>query len=155
LPASEVAGRGTGIDDAMLEHKMAVIDAALARAGARTSDPVATLTALGSADLAASTGYLLTAARLGVPALLDGLMAVACAVTADRIAPGAAAWFASGHRSTEPAQSLALDKLGLDPLLDLSMRLGEGSGAVAAVPILRGAAAVLAHTASLSDLLSG
>jgi nicotinate-nucleotide--dimethylbenzimidazole phosphoribosyltransferase len=155
LPASEVVGRGSGINDVALQHKTTVIDTALARVGERTADPIATLAAFGSSDLAASTGYLLTAARLGVPALLDGLMAVACALTADRIAPGAAAWYASGHRSTEPAQSLALDKLGLVPVLDLNMRLGEGSGAVAAVPVLRGAVAVLAHTALLSDLLPG
>ncbi|MDV3125369.1 nicotinate-nucleotide--dimethylbenzimidazole phosphoribosyltransferase [Mycobacterium sp. 21AC1] len=155
VPASDVVGRGSGIDDAALRHKTAVIDAALARAGERTTDPVQSLAALGSADLAATTGYLLTAARLGVPALLDGLMSVACALTADRIAPGAAAWYASGHRSTEPAQSLALDKLGLEPILDLTMRLGEGSGAVAAVPVLRGAVAVLADTALLRDLLPG
>jgi nicotinate-nucleotide--dimethylbenzimidazole phosphoribosyltransferase len=153
LPASEVVGRGSGIDDAVLQHKTDVIDLALARTASRSADPIATLAALGSADLAASTGYLLAAARRGVPALLDGLMAVACALTADRIAPGAAAWFASGHRSTEPAQSLALDKMGLVPVLNLNMRLGEGSGAVAAVPVLRSAAAVLAHTALLSDLL--
>jgi nicotinate-nucleotide--dimethylbenzimidazole phosphoribosyltransferase len=152
MPGMEVVGRGSGIGDAGLRHKTAVIDAALARLGDRTDDPIATLAALGSADLAASTGFLLTAARRRVPALLDGLMAVACALTADRIAPGAASWFASGHRSTEPAQSLALDKLGLVPVLDLSMRLGEGSGAVAAVPVLRSAVAVLAHTASLHDL---
>lgn len=155
VPACDVVGRGSGIDDAALQHKTAVIDTALARAGERTTDPVQSLAALGSADLAATTGYLLTAARLGVPALLDGLMAVACALTADRIAPGAAAWYAAGHRSTEPAQGLALDKLGLAPLLDLTMRLGEGSGAVAAVPVLRGAVAVLAHTALLRDLLPG
>ncbi|HEY0948903.1 nicotinate-nucleotide--dimethylbenzimidazole phosphoribosyltransferase, partial [Nocardioides sp.] len=87
LPASEVTGRGTGVDAATLAHKEALIDQALARAGDRTADPVETLTALGSADLAASTGYLLEAARQGVPALLDGLMAVACALTADRIEP--------------------------------------------------------------------
>ncbi len=153
IPAAEVAGRGSGIDDAMLAHKVGVVDAALARIGDRCADPIETLAALGSADLAASTGYLLTAARSGVPALLDGLMAVACALVADWIAPGAAAWFAAGHRSTEPAQGMALDKLGLSPLLDLEMRLGEGSGAVAAVPVLRGAAAMLADTALLSDLM--
>jgi nicotinate-nucleotide--dimethylbenzimidazole phosphoribosyltransferase len=80
------------------------------------------------------------------------VIAVACAVMADRIEPGAAAWFAAGHRSTEPAQSLALDKLGLVPLLDLGMRLGEGSGAVAAVPVVRAAAAVLRDVALLSEL---
>ncbi|WP_345527757.1 nicotinate-nucleotide--dimethylbenzimidazole phosphoribosyltransferase [Nocardioides endophyticus] len=153
LPASEVVGRGTGIDDAALEHKTQVVQQALDRAGDRVDDPIDCLTALGSADLAASTGYLLEAARQGVPVLLDGLMAVACALTADRIGPGAAAWFAAGHRSTEPAQSFALAKLGVEPLLDLGLRLGEGSGAVAAVPVLRGAVALLRDVALLSELL--
>ncbi len=152
LPASEVTGRGTGVDEAGLAHKQDVITQALARTGLRTEDPMATLTALGSADLAASTGYLVAAAEAGVPVLLDGLMSVACALTADRIAPGAAAWFAAGHRSTEPAQSLALLKLSLEPVLDLGMRLGEGSGAVAAVPVLRGAVAMLRDVALLSEL---
>jgi nicotinate-nucleotide--dimethylbenzimidazole phosphoribosyltransferase len=152
LPATEVVGRGTGVDDAGLERKVAVVEAALRRTGSRTSDPMETLTALGSADLVAATGYLLAAARHGVPVLLDGLMSVACALTADRLEPGAAAWFAAGHRSTEPAQSLALAKLGLDPLLDLGMRLGEGSGAVAAVPLVRSAVALLSDVALLSEL---
>lgn len=152
LPGSEVVGRGTGITDDALTHKAAVVDAALARIGARADDPVETLAALGSADLAATTGYLLAAAQDGVPVLLDGLMSVACALTADRIEHGAAAWFAAGHRSTEPAQSLALAKMGLEPLLDLGLRLGEGSGAVAAVPVVRSAAALLRDVALLSEL---
>lgn len=152
LPAREVVGRGTGVDEDGLTRKAVVIDTALARAGARTEDPVETLTALGSADLAATTGYLLTAAQEGVPVLLDGLMSVACALTADRIEPGAAAWFAAGHRSTEPAQSVALTKLGLEPLLDLGLRLGEGSGAVAAVPVVRSAIALLREVALLEEL---
>jgi len=152
LPAEEVVGRGTGVDDAGLRLKTEVVMAALTRAGGRLEDPVETLAAVGSADLAASTGYLLAAAQDGVPVLLDGLMSVACALTADRIEPGAAAWFAAGHRSTEPAQSLALTKLGLEPLLDLGLRLGEGSGAVAAVPVVRSAAALLRDVALLSEL---
>lgn len=152
LPAAEVVGRGTGIDDNALAHKIAVVAAALNRAGARVEDPVQTLQALGSADLAATTGYLLAAAQDGVPVLLDGLMSVACALTADRIEAGAAAWYAAGHRSTEPAQSLALEKLGLEPVLDLGLRLGEGSGAVVAVPVLRGAVALLRDVALLEEL---
>lgn len=152
LPAAEVVGRGTGIDDATLAHKASVIDAALCRAAARLDDPVALLAALGSADLAATTGFLLAAAQDGVPVLLDGLMSVACALVADRIEPGAAQWFAAGHRSTEPAQTLALAKLGLEPLLDLRLRLGEGSGAVAAVPLVRSASALLRDVALLSEL---
>lgn len=152
IPADAVAGRGTGIDDAGLAHKTRVIQAALDRVGPRASDPRETLAALGSADLAATTGYLLAAAQHGIPVLLDGLMSVACALTAARIEPGAAAWFAAGHRSTEPAQSLGLEALGLEPLLDLGMRLGEGSGAVAAVPVLRSAVALLRDVALLEEL---
>lgn len=153
LPAAEVTGRGTGVDDGALLHKQAVVQQALDRAGDRLDDPFETLRAIGSADLAATVGYLLEAAQQGVPVLLDGLMSVACALTAERFAPGAAAWFAAGHRSTEPAQSLALEKLGLEPILDLGMRLGEGSGAVAAVPVLRSAAALLRDVALLADLM--
>jgi nicotinate-nucleotide--dimethylbenzimidazole phosphoribosyltransferase len=153
LPATEVTGRGTGIDDVAVVHKQAVVQQALDRAGARALDPFQTLVALGSADLAAATGFMVAAARAGVPLLLDGVISVACARTAERLAPGSVAWFAAGHRSTEPAQSLALDKLGLEPVLDLEMRLGEGSGAVAAVPVLRSAVAVLREVALLADLL--
>ena len=98
-----------------LAHKIDVVQAALDRAGDRVDDPVDTLTALGSADIAAAAGFMAAAARAGVPVLLDGLISVASALMAERLAPGAAAWFAAGHRSTEPAQTLALDKLGLVP----------------------------------------
>lgn len=154
LPAVEVVGCGTGVDDRTLAHKQELVARAVARAGARAQDPLAALTALGSADLAATTGYLQRAAERGVPVLLDGLMSVTCALLADRIAPGAAAWFAAGHRSTEPGQRIAMEKLGLEPILDLDLRLGEGSGAVAAVPILRSAVAVLRDVAVLADLPS-
>lgn len=153
LPAAEVTGRGTGVDDQTLAHKTEVVQQALDRLGDRVDDPIECLAGLSSADLTATVGYLLEAAESGVPVLLDGLMSVACALTADRIAPGAAAWFAAGHRSTEPAQSLALSKLGLEPALDLGLRLGEGSGAVAAVPVLRSAVACLRDVALLSELL--
>lgn len=153
LPAVEVTGRGTGIDDVSWQHKVTVVQQALDRVGERAADPRETLRALSSADLTATTAYLVTAAESGVPVLLDGMMSVACALTAERIAPGAAAWFAAGHRSTEPGQSLALEKLGLEPLLDLGLRLGEGSGAVAAVPVLRGAVALLRDVALLSDVM--
>ncbi|MDN5743488.1 MAG: nicotinate-nucleotide--dimethylbenzimidazole phosphoribosyltransferase [Nocardioidaceae bacterium] len=152
LPAAEVTGRGTGVDEAALVRKQAIVQQALDRAGERLADPVHTLQALSSADLAATVGFLIEAAESGVPVLLDGLMSVACALTAERIAPGARAWWAAGHRSTEPAQSFALDKLGLDPVLDLGMRLGEGSGAVAAVPVVRSAIALLREVAMLADV---
>ena len=152
VPAVEVTGRGTGIGDDALLAKTARIQAALDRAGARAGDPVERLTALGSADLAAGVGFLVAAARARVPVLLDGVASLAEAAVAEDLAPGCVAWWAAGHRSTEPAQQLATDKLGLTPLLDLGMRLGEGSGAVAAVPLVRSAALLLSEMALLSDL---
>ncbi len=153
LPAVEVTGRGTGIDDDGWARKKDVIAQALARVEGRTGDPVDVLTALGSADLAATTGFLVEASTLGVPVVLDGLMSLACAVVAEALAPGAGAWWVAGHRSTEPAQAHALKSLGLEPLLDLGMRLGEGSGAVAALPVLRSGIAVLRDVALLSEIL--
>lgn len=153
LPAVEVTGTGTGVDADGLARKIEVVQAALDRVGGRADDPVECLAALGSADLAASAGFMAEAARQGVPVLLDGLISVACALMADRLAPGAAAWFAAGHRSTEPAQAFALEKLGLEPILDVSMRLGEGSGAVAAVPLVRSSVALLRDVALLADVL--
>jgi len=153
VPADDVTGRGTGIDDDTLAHKADLIDRALVRAAGRFDHPADLLAALGSADIAASAAFMARAAELSVPVLLDGVVSVAAALVADRLAPGAAQWFAAGHRSTEPAQSLALDKLGLTPLLDLGMRLGEGSGAVAAVPLVRSAALLLRDMALLSDVL--
>ena len=153
LPADEVTGRGTGIDDAAWARKRDVIAQSLARTEGRAGDPVDLLTALGSADLAAATGFLVEASTLGIPVLLDGLMSLACAVVAESIAPGASAWWVAGHRSTEPAQAHALKSLGLEPLLDLGLRLGEGSGAVAALPVLRSGIAVLRDVALLSEIL--
>ncbi len=152
LSASAVTGRGTGIDDGTLAHKTALIDAALARAGQRVADPVQRLAALGAADFAAAVGFISGAARRGVPVLVDGAIAAAEALVAEDYAPGTKAWLWAGHRSTEPGQALALDRLGLRPLVDLSMRLGEGSGAVVAVPIVRAAVAALTGIAQLADL---
>lgn len=152
VPASAVTGRGTGIDEGTLVHKTALIEAALARAGERVTDPVERLAALGAADFAAAVGFISGAARRGVPVVLDGVIAVAEALVAEDYAPGTKAWLQAGHRSTEPGQALGLDRLGLGPLVDFSMRLGEGSGAVLAVPMIRSAVAALTGIAQLADL---
>lgn len=152
-PAAAVTGRGTGIDAETLAHKRALIGRAVARcAGA---DPLGQLAGLGSADLAAAAGFMIGAAEAGTPVLLDGVIALAEALVAERLAPGAVAWMAAGHRSPEPAASIALEALGLEPLLDLGLRLGEGTGAVLAVPLLRAAIAGLRDIAPLADVLSG
>jgi nicotinate-nucleotide--dimethylbenzimidazole phosphoribosyltransferase len=153
--ADQVTGRGTGLDDEHLAHKTRVIAVALSRTKLRIADPVERLAALGSPDLAAGVGFLIRAARAGVPILLDGLVSLAELAVAEDLEPGVVAWCVAGHRSPEPAQQLALDKLGLSPLLDLGLRLGEGSGALAAVPLLRSSALLMRETALLADLGSG
>jgi nicotinate-nucleotide--dimethylbenzimidazole phosphoribosyltransferase len=153
LTAEQVVGRGTGIDDVQLGHKTDVIARALRRVGHRAADPRARLAALGAADFAAGVGFLRTAARRGVPVLLDGIVSVAEAGVAEDLDPGVIRWCAAGHRSTEPAQQVALQKLGLEPILDLGLRLGEGTGALTALPVLRSAALLIAEVALLQDLL--
>lgn len=153
--ADQVVGRGTGIDDERLAYKTAVLAAALDRMGERVTDPRVRLAGLGSADLAVGVGFLCTAARRGVPVLLDGIVSLAELAVAEELDPGVLAWCAAGHRSTEPAQQLALDKLGLSPILDLGLRLGEGTGALLALPVLRSAGLLLTEMALLSDLRSG
>jgi len=152
VAAEEVVGRGTGVDDVRLQHKTEVVAAALRRVGERASDPFTRLLSLGSADIAAGVGFLQAAAAQRVPVLLDGIVSLAEAGVADDLSPGVTAWCRAGHRSTEPAQRLALDKLGLAPVLDLDLRLGEGTGALAAVPILRSAVLLLRDLALLADL---
>jgi len=152
LPADDVVGRGTGVDDETLAAKRATVAAALDRARAVEADPLALLRTVGSADLAAGTGFLLRAAERGTPVLLDGVISGACALLAERLAPGAVAWWCAGHRSTEPAHRLALDALGLAPILDLELRLGEGSGALTALPVLRTAPLLLAEMATLAEV---
>jgi nicotinate-nucleotide--dimethylbenzimidazole phosphoribosyltransferase len=146
-----VVGRGTGIDDAGWARKTAAIRDALYRTRRISADPVALLRICGGADLAAMTGFLAQAAVRRTPVLLDGVVVTAAALAAEKLAPGAKLWWRAGHRSTEPAHTLALRQLELDPIVELDMRLGEGSGAVVALPVLRAAVATLASMATFSE----
>lgn len=146
-----VVGRGTGIDDAGWARKTAAIRDALYRARSSYTDPVALLRICGGADLAAMAGFCAQAAIRRTPLLLDGVVVTAAALAADRMAPGARQWWQAGHRSTEPAHILALQRLGLDPIVDLGMRLGEGTGATVALPVLRAAVATLASMATFGE----
>ena len=152
LRGADVAGRGTGIDDKKLAGKVAVIDQALDRIGNRARDPRQRLAALGSADIAAAVGFISGAVRRGVPVVVDGLIASVEALLADELYPGSRAWMVAGHRSTEPGCELAQTHLGLTPILDLQMRLGEGSGAVLSVGVLKAAVAALREVTLLADL---
>jgi nicotinate-nucleotide--dimethylbenzimidazole phosphoribosyltransferase len=146
-----VIGRGTGVDDAGWARKTAAVRDALYRGRDSTSDPVALLRICGGADLAAMAGFCAQAAVRRTPLLLDGLVATAAALVAERLAPGARLWWQAGHRSTEPAHEVALNRLGLDPIVDMRMRLGEGTGAAVALPVVRAAVAALASMATFDE----
>ncbi|MBY0441337.1 MAG: nicotinate-nucleotide--dimethylbenzimidazole phosphoribosyltransferase [Mycobacteriaceae bacterium] len=140
-------GYGSGIDDAGWSRKTAAVRDALFRAQPLRSDPIGLLRCGGGADLAAMAGFCAQAAVRRTPLLLDGLPVTAAALVGERMAPGARQWWQAGHRSTEPAHALALAALRLDPIVDLAMRLGEGTGAAVALPVLRAAVAALTSMA--------
>jgi nicotinate-nucleotide--dimethylbenzimidazole phosphoribosyltransferase len=146
--AAEVTGRGAGIDDAMLEHKVAVVDAALRLHEPDPADPIGVVAAVGGLEHAALAGYLLGAAAERVPVILDGVIATAAALVAAALAPDAIDAMIAGHRSAEPGASRALQHLGLRPLVDLDLRLGEGSGATLALGLVQSAARVLRDVAT-------
>ena len=144
-------GRGTGVDDAGWSRKTAAIRDAMRRVRPVTTDPVALLRVGAGADLAAMAGFLAQAALRRTPVILDGVVVTAAAMVAEDLAPGAREWWVAGHRSTEPAHTIALKHLRLDPILELGMRLGEGSGALVALPVLQSAVATLADMATFAD----
>ncbi|PSR67395.1 nicotinate-nucleotide--dimethylbenzimidazole phosphoribosyltransferase [Nocardia sp. MDA0666] len=144
-------GRGTGVDDAGWMRKASAIRDAMWRARPHRQDPFALLRIAGGADFAATAGYLAQAAARRTPVILDGVVVTAAALIAEMLAPGAKRWWVAGHRSTEPAHPLALAKLDLEPLVELNMRLGEGSGAVSALPLLRAAVAALSEMSTFGE----
>jgi nicotinate-nucleotide--dimethylbenzimidazole phosphoribosyltransferase len=147
----QVVGRGTGVDDRGLTRKREVVSAALARAlradgasgtAANPSRAQRLLAELGGLEIAAMAGFYLEAARRGVPILLDGFISTASGLTAAALDPAVSGWMLASHRSVEAGHSIALQSLGLEPLLDLKLRLGEGSGAAVALPLVRTALAL-------------
>ena len=145
-----VTGRGTGIDDAMLAHKTAVVREALARHGllGGVEDPLGALAAVGGLEIAGIAGLLVGGAALRTPVVVDGVVAGAAALVAAALAPTASHAWLAGHRSVEPAHTLALTHLGLEPLLDLGLRVGEGTGALLAAPLVAAAARALGEVAT-------
>jgi nicotinate-nucleotide--dimethylbenzimidazole phosphoribosyltransferase len=147
----DVTGRGTGIDDATLAHKTEIVRAALALHDVASSDPLGALAAYSGLEHAALAGYILGAAANRVPVILDGVIAGAAALVAQAFHPAAAEYCVAGHRSAEPGHAVALKALGLQPLVDLDLRLGEGTGAVLAYPILSCAVRALAEMATFES----
>ena len=149
----KVVGRGTGIDDEGWKRKVTVIRDAMRRvreAGA-SADVLRLLTVAGGPDLAAMTSFLVRAAERRTPVVLDGVVPCVCALLADRVAPGIGGWQVAGTRSPEPAQRIALERLRLEPLLDLGLRLGEGTGALLTIPLLRASIAVMHEMATFES----
>ena len=138
-----LVGRGTGIDDAGWIRKTRAVRDGARRGRPHLDDPARLVGVVGGADFAAMAGFLARAAERRTPVVLDGVVSGAAALVAERLTPGAKAWWQAGHRSTEPAHTAALAALELTPLLDLGLRLGEGTGALLAVPLLQCAAASL------------
>jgi nicotinate-nucleotide--dimethylbenzimidazole phosphoribosyltransferase len=156
ISAEAVTGRGTGIDDAALEQKIAVVNSALLRAGRRLgdlteADPLDLLAELGGFELAAIAGVYIGGAEAGVPCVLDGFPVTVAAILALRLAPALRDYLFAGHCSLEPGHRHLLEYLDERPLLQLDLRLGEGSGAVLAFGLLRSAAAVLAGMATFGE----
>ncbi|MCX7619802.1 MAG: nicotinate-nucleotide--dimethylbenzimidazole phosphoribosyltransferase, partial [Acidimicrobiales bacterium] len=151
-PVAEVTGRGAGADERMLERKISVITDGLQRlwASAGTIGPLSMLEELGGLEIAALAGFIIGGASRRVPVVVDGVIAVAGLLIAHGLAPDVRSYVVAGHRSTEPGASAGLAYLGLEPLLDLEMRLGEGTGAILALPIIQ-AAAKLFHEMATFD----
>jgi nicotinate-nucleotide--dimethylbenzimidazole phosphoribosyltransferase len=145
-PAGEVTGRGTGIDDPTLAIKVAVVERAVARLERR--DPVTVLTSVGGLEIGALAGFIVGGAAARVPVVLDGVIAGAAALVACALVPDVAGYLVAGHHSTEPGATAVLEHLDLQPLLDLSLRLGEGSGACLALPVVSASARILREMAT-------
>src|SRR5262245_11267509 len=152
LPAASVTGRGTGIDDAWLTRKIALVAAAAARARyTHGEDPLAILAEVGGLEHAALAGFLVGAAALQVPVIVDGVIAASALLVASRLVPGVERCVIAGHRSVEPGSGAVLTALDLVPLIDLDLRLGEGTGAALAVPLVEAAARIVREMATFDE----
>jgi len=148
---AEATGRGTGVDAPTYARKIDVVCRGLARHRPDPGDPVGMLAAFGGFEHAALAGYILGAAALHVPVILDGVISGAAALAAAALAPDVTAACFAGHRSAEPGHTIALAHLGLRPLVDLGLRLGEGTGALLALPLVQSAARALRDVATFDS----
>lgn len=146
-----VTGRGTGIDDAGLEIKIKVIQDALKREHSKSTDPVGVLADLGGLEIGAMVGVMLAGAAHSVPVMVDGFIAGSAALIAAALHPSVKDYLFASHKSVEVGHLKQLESLGLEPLLNLDMRLGEGSGGVLCVPILQAAASVLKNMKTFAE----
>lgn len=151
LPAAEVCGRGTGLNDEQYAHKTEVVTRIVAR-HASVQDPMAVLAAVGGLEIAGLVGVVLGCAAHRVPVVVDGFITGSAALIAAALAPDCVDAMIAGHRSVEPGHSIQLKSLALEPVLDLELRLGEGSGATLALVVLRSALAILSEMATFASI---
>lgn len=152
VPPRQVTGRGAGLSSEALARKCRVVEQAIARSHPDAAQPLEVLAAVGGFDIAGMAGICLGGAYYGVPVLLDGVISCAAALAAVRLWPDAQMALLASHRSAQPAAQMLLDALQLRPFLDCGMRLGEGTGAVAAMPLLDMAAAVYGQMHTFSQM---
>lgn len=154
IDATTATGKGAGANDKLRAHKQAIISNAVARERlVFANNPKAAIAALCGFEIAAMAGYYVAAAKAGVTILLDGYVTTAAALIAERLAPGTANQMIAAHLSAEPGHRAALAALGLEPMLEWEMRLGEGTGALTALPLLDAAAALLMDVATLAEIM--
>lgn len=151
-PVDEVVGPGAGLTPEGVLRKRAVVEQALALHRPDPARPLAVLSAIGGLEIGAMAGFLIGAAELRRPVVIDGVIGGAAALLADALVPGTRQFIIAGHLSAEPAHRHALERLGLLPYLDLGMRLGEGTGAVLAFPLIDAACRLLSEMATLESL---
>jgi nicotinate-nucleotide--dimethylbenzimidazole phosphoribosyltransferase len=152
ISAGELTGRGTGIDDASFANKVNVIERSIRVNKPDSADPLDVLSKVGGLEIAGLAGVILGAAARRIPVVVDGVITGAAALAAARIEPRAREYMLASHLSVEPAHRVILDRLGLKPVLHLQMRLGEGTGAALAFPMIEGAVRLLEEMATFEDL---
>jgi nicotinate-nucleotide--dimethylbenzimidazole phosphoribosyltransferase len=150
--AAQVTGRGSGIDDETYARKVEIVTQLIAKTN-NEKDPIKTLAQIGGIEIAALVGYVLRASSLQIPVVLDGVITLAAATLAKAINPDISHFLIAGHCSSEPGSRIAITHLQLQPILDLELRLGEGTGALLSVPIIRSACQALSRMARIADLL--
>jgi nicotinate-nucleotide--dimethylbenzimidazole phosphoribosyltransferase len=151
VAVERVTGRGTGVTGAALARKAAVIKDALARHRPQAQDALDVLSKVGGCEIGGLVGIVLGTAARRCPVVLDGLITTAAALLAVGLVPTAREYLIAGHRSVEPGHTVALQALGLEPVLDLALRLGEGTGGVLALPVLEAACRLLNEMATFEE----
>ncbi|HEV2125644.1 MAG TPA: nicotinate-nucleotide--dimethylbenzimidazole phosphoribosyltransferase [Chloroflexota bacterium] len=151
LPAAEVTGRGTGINDSVWQHKVAIIERGLQANRPRADDPLDVLVKVGGLEIAGLVGVILASAARRIPVIVDGFIATAAALIAGEFCPNTRGYMIAAHRSVEVGHRVALHHLELEPLLVLDLRLGEGTGAALALPLLDASLALLDEMATFEE----